>query len=440
MGKVNKLELTEWAVDYAIKSGASEAAVKSTKQRDVEVEYRDGMLEKLKESTQNSLSLSIYQDNRYSSHSTNDLRKDSLTRFIDEAIAATKYLSQDKFRKLPDAKFYPKADKTKFSLVDRAYESVETDTRVRIACEIQEAAASASDKIISTTAGYGDTFYETVRVHSNGFSGETAGTIFQAGAEATVRDGESGRPSDWYYCGVRHFNDIPDLAFLGKEASRRAMRKIGQKKIESGTFDMVVENRYVRRLLATIRGAMGGRALQQKSSFLDGMLGKKVASHKLTVIDNPFLEKGMASRYFDGEGLAAKERVMIDKGVLKNYYIDYYYGQKLGMEPTSGSSSNLLFALGNRSLEELINEVDKGIFVTGFIGGNTNSTTGDFSFGIVGILIENGKLTQPVNEMNISGNAKEFWLQLTETGNDPYPYSSYQAPSMLFTDIYFSGK
>ena len=82
MGKVNKLELTEWAVDYAIKSGASEAAAKLIKQRDVEVEYRDGMLEKLKESTQNSLSLSIYQDNRYSGHSTNDLRKESLTRFI----------------------------------------------------------------------------------------------------------------------------------------------------------------------------------------------------------------------------------------------------------------------------------------------------------------------------------------------------------------------
>ena len=189
-----------------------------------------------------------------------------------------------------------------------------------------------------------------------------------------------------------------------------------------------------------IRDAMGGRAIQQKRSYLDGMLGKKVASGQLTVVDNPFLEKGMASRYFDSEGLAAEERVMIDKGVLKNYYIDYYYGQKLGMEPTSGSSSNLLFALGTRSLEELINDVDKGIFITGFIGGNSNSTTGDFSFGIVGILIENGKLTQPVNEMNISGNAKDFWLQLTETGNDPYPYSSYQAPSMLFSDIYFSGK
>ncbi len=439
MGKVNSIELAKWAVDYAIKSGASDAAASLSKRRDVDISYRDGLLENLKESTQNSLDLSIYQDLKYSSHSTNDLRKESLQKFIEEAIAATKYLGQDKYRKLPDAKYYPAMDKTKFSLVDDTYESIETDQRIKIAKEIQEIAVSASENIISSTAYYSDTKYETARVHSNGFSGQTDGTYFQAGAEVTVRDGEAGRPSDWFVSNTRHFNEIPDLKFLGQEAARRAMRKVGQKKIPSGTFDMVVENRSVPRLLGTIRGAMGGRQLQQKSSFLDGMLNKKVASDKLTIIDNPFLEKGISSRYFDGEGLAAKERIMIEKGVLRNYFIDYYYGQKLGMEPTSGSSSNLLFALGDQSLDDMIKSVDNGIFITGFIGGNSNSTTGDFSLGIVGILIKDGELTQAVNEMNLSGNAKEFWMQLKETGNDPYPYSSYQAPSMLFADIDFSG-
>jgi PmbA protein len=439
MGKYTSIELTKWAVDYAIKSGASEAAAELTKRRDVEVGYRDGMLENLKESTQNSLNLSIYQDNRYSSHTTNDLRKESMQKFIEEAIAATKYLSKDEFRKLPDVALYPAKDKTQLSITDDKYESVETDRRVAIAKEIQEAAAAESDKIISVTAGYNDTMYETARVHSNGFSGETAGTYFSAGASVTVRDGETGRPSDWYWGSTRFLNDLPELNFLGTQATKRALRKIGQKKIKSDKFDMIVENRSIPRLIGTFRGAMSGRSLQQKRSFLEGMLGKRVASTQLTLVDNPLLDNGMASRYFDDEGLAAKERVMIEKGILKNYYIDYYYGQKLGMESTSGSTSNLLFALGDQSLEEMIKSVDKGIFVTGFIGGNSNSTTGDFSFGIVGILIEKGELTQPVNEMNISGNARKFWTQLTATGNDPYPYSSYQAPSMLFADIDFSG-
>ena len=77
--------------------------------------------------------------------------------------------------------------------------------------------------------------------------------------------------------------------------------------------------------------------------------------------------------------------------------------------------------------------------VTGFIGGNSNPTTGDFSFGIMGQLVENGKIIHPVNEMNISGNAKTLWMNLSELGNDPHPYSALKIPTMAFVDINFSG-
>ena len=109
------------------------------------------------------------------------------------------------------------------------------------------------------------------------------------------------------------------------------------------------------------------------------------------------------------------------------------------MEPTSGSSSNTLYEYGNRSADEMIKDVEKGILVTGFIGGNSNGTTGDFSFGVVGQFIENGKISHAVNEMNVSGNSKEFWNQLAEMGNDPYPYSSRKIPTIMFDDINFSG-
>jgi PmbA protein len=305
---------------------------------------------------------------------------------------------------------------------------------VKIAAEIEDAAKSQSDKIISVAAGYSDDTYESTLVHSNGFSGEGNGTYFSAGAEVSVKDEEGGRPEDWYYATTRFFNELPACEILGKLAARRALQKIGQKKIESGKYTMLVENRAASRLLSVFQGPMSARAIQQKASWLDGMLEKKIASEKLTVIDDPFIEKGFGSRIFDGEGIAAKKRIMIDKGVLKFYYVDNYYGRKIGMEPTSGSPSNVLFEYGSESLEEM-----KGILVNGFIGGNSNSTTGDFSFGIVGLLIENGEIVKPVNEMNISGNAKEFWNQLVAMGNDPYPYSSVKIPCILFDDVNFSG-
>ena len=77
--------------------------------------------------------------------------------------------------------------------------------------------------------------------------------------------------------------------------------------------------------------------------------------------------------------------------------------------------------------------------VTGFLGGNSNDTTGDFSFGIVGMLVEDGRAVQPLNEMNISGNLGDLLSHLVEVGNDPFPYSSWRLPSLLFEGVQFSG-
>ncbi len=434
-----KIELANWVIDQTLKEGANEAAVSTSNQRQVDIEFRDKQLDKLKESTQNSLTLQIYYDHKYSRHTTNDLKKETLENFIKEAVASTKYLAADKYRELPDAKYYPSKTEGDLKLLDKSYENVDSENRVKTTKEIEEIVLAQSDKIISTTSGYTDIYSETARVHSNGFTGETKKTVFYAGAEVTVKDGEKGRPSDWYYGGVRYLKDLPPADFLAKEAVRRALRKIGQKKIASGKYTMIVENRSGGRLLGMLQGPMGGRALQQKSSYLEGMLNKKIASDKLTIIDNPFIEKGLGTRFYDGEGLAAKKRVMIEKGILKNYYIDNYYGKKLEMEPTSGSTSNVFLEYGSRPAEEMIKDVEKGILVTSFLGGNSNSTTGDFSYGVVGQLVENGKIVHAVNEMNISGNAKDFWNQLTEVGNDPYKFSSRQIPTMMFEGIDFSG-
>lgn len=439
MNSKERSDLAKWAMDYALKSGADQAAITLSNNREIEIEFRDKKLEKVKESTQSSLNLNIYVQQRYSGHSTNDLRKDTLKRFIEEAVASTKYLTKDEYRSLPDPKYYPKKSRLDLNICDHSYGKIESSNRVKIASEIEAAAMAQSDLIISTTSGYSDGYNESVKVHSNGFLGEAESTSFWAGAEVTVNDKDGGRPEDWFYAGVRFHKELPSPEMIGKEAAKRALRKIGQKKIESGKYDMIVENRAGSRIFGMFRYPMTARALQQKRSFLDGMLDKKIASDKLTILDNPTLKKCFGSRHYDGEGLAARRRLIIEKGVLKQYYIDNYYGKKLGMEPTSGSPSNLEFEYGEKSLEELIKDVKKGILVNGFIGGNSNSTTGDFSYGIVGLLIENGKIVQPLNEMNISGNAKELWNRLVEMGNDPYPYSSLRIPSMLFEGVQFSG-
>ena len=99
----------------------------------------------------------------------------------------------------------------------------------------------------------------------------------------------------------------------------------------------------------------------------------------------------------------------------------------------------MTWALGSKDTEGLIAQVNKGILVTGFNGGNCNSTTGDFSYGVEGFLIENGQLKQPISEMNVTGNMIKLWNQLVEAGNDPRKNSSWRIPGLLFEGIDFSG-
>jgi len=440
MDRKKRTELAKWVSTETIKNGAENSSVFISNRRKIEIEYRDGQIEKLKESTQNSLGLDLYVEEKYSSHSTNNLEKENLRKFVKETVAMTKYLSKDKFRSLPDKKLYEGRSEIDLKLNDPEYSKIETKDRVEIAKKIESAAKKRSDKLISATSGYSDTFSESVMVNSNGFIGEKESTSYSCGAEATVKDGDKGRPEDYYYSRSRYFNELPSPKFLGEKAVDYAVRKIGQSKIRSGQFDMVIENRSVSRILYALYGPMSAGAIQQKRSFLDGKLGKKVGSEKLTLIDDPFIPKGLGSRLFDNEGITSKKRTIIEKGILKQYYIDSYYGKKLGLTPNSGSSSNLVFELGSRGLDQIVKKIDKGILVTNFIGGNSNPTTGDFSYGIMGLLIEKGSIVKPVNEMNITGNITELWEKLVEVGNDPYPYSSWRTPSVHFSDIHFSGR
>jgi len=195
----------------------------------------------------------------------------------------------------------------------------------------------------------------------------------------------------------------------------------------------------VPRLFGGFLAAMYGSSIQQKRSFLSDKKGEKIGSKYLTLLDDPFIKGGLGSQLYDRDGFAAKKRDMIKAGVLKEFYVDWYYSRKLDWEPTTGSPSNLVIPPGKRSVKEIMEDLRRGILITGFIGGNSNSTTGDTSIGIIGQLFENGRPVQAVSEMNIAGNHLKFWHGLVEAANDPWIYSSYRTPSLVFKDVVVSG-
>jgi PmbA protein len=109
------------------------------------------------------------------------------------------------------------------------------------------------------------------------------------------------------------------------------------------------------------------------------------------------------------------------------------------MTPTTGGFSNVVVEPGSRAPAAMAAGIEKGLWVTRFLGGNSNSLTGDFSAGVAGFLVEKGRVGRPVAEVNVAGRLQDLLLAVAEVGDDPYPYSSIRMPSLLVRGIAVSG-
>ncbi len=440
-GHADLLDVARAAVALALRKGAREAAGGAYRVRSVEVQWRDGQLENVSEATTRGLGLELYVDGRYSSVSTSDLRPEAVERFVEDGVALTRKLSVDPHRYLPDPKQYQGRAEVDLDLEDPHYGELDASRRLQLARDLEAAARAVkgSEAILSVTTGFGDTFAESARVHSNGFEGARRVTDFGMTAQVSVKDPDGRRPEDWDSASSRHFAALPGPEPIGRAAAERALARLGSAKGASAVLTMAVENRSAARLLGSLLGPLSAASLQQKRSYLEGKLGQQIGSALLDISDDPLVPRGFGSRLFDSEGMVARPFPLFQGGALRNYYVDNYYGRKLGMAPTTRGSSNLAWKLGSQGADELLAAMGDGILVTGFLGGNSNSTTGDFSHGVQGYRVRGGKRAEPVGEMNISGNHLELWKHLAAVGNDPYPYSAARTPTLVFEGVQFAG-
>nr|WP_320057344.1 TldD/PmbA family protein [uncultured Bacteroides sp.] len=434
----NNKKLAQWAMDFAQKNGCQAARVSLYSGSNSSFELRDTKIDKLQQASENGLNLTLFVDGRYGSISTNRLDKKELESFIVNGIESTRYLAEDKFRMLPDSSRYYKGGKPDLQLLDSKFESVQPDDKVALAKAIAEEVYGSDKRIISVESSYSDGVDFRYTLASNGFEGETQSSWYSLSASVSVRGEGEARPSSYWYDSSLYFDKLIKEG-IGHKALERVLRKLGQQKVKSGKYTMVVDPLNSSRLVSPLLQALYGSALQQKNSFMLNKLGEKIGAEKLTLIDEPHLLQSSGARYFDNEGVATQRMPVFENGVLKTYFIDTYNAKKMNVDPTISQPSLLVMQMGGKDLDGLIAGVDRGILIAGFNGGNCNSSTGDFSYGIEGFLIEKGKLTTPVSEMNVTGNMISLWSSLLETGNDPRLSSSWRIPSLVFEGVDFSG-
>ena len=436
-------------MDHARSLGADQSAVRIVRAQDIEVVIRNDDLDLAQVSTNQSLQVRLYLGGRLGVFSTSDLRESALKEFVSRGVEFTRALSSDPHIGLPDPHRYPSLPAPKLDIYDSNVLNCRPEACISRAKSLinhaREIAQLEKLALINTTGRTGIEVKHELITASNGLLVTSQRTECYAGCGVAIQDtaNEDKRRRGWWGVIGTNFKSLGDDKHdkhTALKAMERCARNLGATPGPTVAVPVIVENVAARKFVNAMIMALNGTALYRKNSYLADMKNKPVASSVLELQDDPLLPGALGSRWYDSEGVERQPMVVIQAGILKNYYLDTYHSRALNLSPTIGSSSNLVLKPNtNMGCEKLIETMDKGMVITQFLGGNFNSATGQFSYGIAGLWVENGKVVRPVEGMNVSGNYTELWNNLIKVGNDPYPYSRIRTPSLMFSKLSLSG-
>ena len=431
------------ALETALAKGAQQCRITLTKSLMDLYGTLDGELDKVSHCLDRAMSVALFVDGRFGSFSTNRLDPDALDGFIGKAVATVRMLEPDPARSLPDAartcRDAGNGDVLGICDMD-GMASLTPEGRLRMAMEAVCHGKVEGDgwRLVSEEGEYSDSIADIYLIDSNGTECRQTDTSFEYGVEVTLEAADGHKYSGYWWEASPRLSEL-DFRTCGRKAVERAAAKIGPVPSKGGAMDMVVESECAAKLLTPVLNALGGYALQQKNSFLQDSLGKKLFPEILTVTDLPREAGKNDARMFDSEGVATANRPVIEEGVVRNYFISTYIANKTGLAPTVDDATRAcVVPTCGMDAKGLMQRCGRGILVTGFNGGNCNSATGDFSYGIEGMAFEDGQVTAPVHEMVITGNMVTLWNSLAAVGNDARACSARQVPSLAFRSVDFS--
>ena len=429
-----EIDLAQYCLAFARQAGAQKVRITLSKSLMNLIGLLNGEVDKTAHALDRSLQLQLFVEGRYGAFSTNKLEKEGLEEFIREAIDTVKMLQEDSCRDLPAPERVAKDARTgrELGLYDPAYDTLTAEQRREMALASCHWPCGA----IAEEGEYSDSVFDTLTIDSQGLYARHTETSFEIGYETTVEDAQGNHFSSYWWDATPLLKDLQwkDCAEI---AYKRALAQVGVQDTTGGKYTVVVDTECASTLLTPVLNALGGFALQQKNSFLVGSLGKQLFPEQLTILDLPRTPGETGCRLFDSEGVATREMPIIDKGVVKTYFLNTYIASKMGMAPTVEDATRVkvLPVGGCKTLDELLEATGDCILVTGFNGGNSNPVTGNFSYGIEGFLVRGGKRVHPVRELLITGNFLQLWNNLVATADDARPCLSKLIPSLAFTNV-----
>jgi PmbA protein len=451
--KMERLELSQELgrdiIAMAKAKGASQSDVVMGESDSFFVTVRLGEVEKISQAQEKRLGLRLFFGSSSASASTSDISRKSIERLVEDTSRMARATAQDPHGGLPAPEDLAR-DIPELDLLDEDAGSVSVEEKIQMALATEKSALEYDPRITNSEgAEFSNQSGGIIYVSSHGFSGEYRGSTFgHSVAPVAAENGAMQR--DYWYSSNRKFARLESPQSVGVKAARRALRRLGARKVKTCEVPVVFEPEIAASLLRSLSSAISGYSLYKGASFLLNQRGASIASDLVTVIDDPTIPGALGSKPFDAEGLPTLKKTIVDKGRLESYLLDTYSGRKLGMastgnasrsagEPPSVAPSNFYLAPGLHSADEILGSVKTGLYLTELIGFGVNLVTGDYSRGAAGIWIENGELAYPVEEVTIAGNLKEMFRNIEMVGNDLEMRGRIAAPTIKISRMTVAG-
>ncbi|ACZ49267.1 peptidase pmbA [Anaplasma centrale str. Israel] len=387
----------------------------------------------------------IVDGKRCSCISFNDLSK--LSDLVDAAIAIASSMPEDPYISISDASGEYSQDISDMRLFDDSV--IEVPRICEMLSGMEEAALSYDGKIVNSEgASFSRSNSEMVLATSNGFVGSYKRSRFSTSVSIVSSDGGK-MEVDYSFSAKNYFGDLEKPEVLGRDAAARAVRRLNARDMKTCKVPVLFENRVASAFLGNFAAAISGSAIADKTSFLiDGMNGNIFRSG-IHIVDDPLMPGGLSTRPFDGEGVGSRKNVVVEDGVLRSWLLDMRTAKQLGLSTTgnavrcsnasvSPGVSNFYINGTDVSPEVLMSDIKEGVYVTDLFGSGVNLTTGDYSQGAFGFMIENGKVTHPVHGITVAGNLRHMFAGM-RAANDLSFLRSVNAPTLRFDDMVVSG-
>lgn len=367
---------------------------------------------------------------------------------LEDARENSRFADQDPARSLPE----PQGE-TQVELVsDEASLALPMEEKIEFARRIERAARAKDSRVRKVRqAQYADTAYQLAVANSKGLATAHSGTFFTSSILAVAEDAGQAEMG-WSYHFARELGKL-DLESVGIEAAQRAVALLGAQSVQSAKVPVVLDPMVAAEFLSSFVSAFSAESVQKGKSLFASLLGQKVASPLVTLVDDGTYPAGMSTAPVDDEGVPMQKTAVIQAGKLESFLFDTYTAEKEGRKSTgnalrasfrstpSPGPTNLFITPGAKTPQELMGELKEGLYVTDVMGMHTaNPISGDFSVGASGLWIENGALTRPVRSIAIAGNWRDLLLSITSVGSDLRWLGGIGAPTICIGEMSLSGE